>query len=139
MVFVFSLKRLLTARQFTTNISTRGILWLTDWAWFNVPPNTFCDAWKALKSVFAPHWGHSRHSLYSLGGWGGGNPFPIPHFLDAFGVSASAPQIPSHSNPCSPAVSSGSAPGQFGMYLDKDSWFNSVAVMLYNCTLRTGL
>ena len=34
-----------------------------------------------------------------LVGWGGGHPFPIPHPLDAFGVSVSSPAATRHSAP----------------------------------------
>jgi len=53
----------------------------------------FCDAWKALKSVFGrgsapdPAGGGLDAFLDPIVGWGGGHPFPISYPLDAFGAS----------------------------------------------------
>jgi len=40
-----------------------------------------------------PRWGSSRRSPDPLVGWGRGYPLPIPHPLDAYGVSISAPRL----------------------------------------------
>ena len=82
------------------------------WQDLNVRPTSqrqgFCDAWKALKSVFdwgsAPDLAGGAHDAPRgpLVGWGGVLP-SHPHPFDAFGVSASAPQTPFPTQPSTPS------------------------------------
>ena len=51
----------------------------------------FLTAAECTKSVFGPRWGSSRRSPRPTSRLGRGTPLPIPHPLDAFGVSVSSP------------------------------------------------